>query len=157
MWVAGWLADAVFARRFKLLLFGLFTVAAGLFLWLCCMLDGNFTPFASKVPRTTPLVFVGIALVGFFRAAAVPVLYELAADHTYPLPEGTSAGLIVLAEHTSLLVLLFTVPFIELRTLNLLTLACLASCPIVLSVCRFKYLRKDAEDGASVNNLRVGS
>ena len=96
------------------------------------MLDGGITSFASEVPRSTVLVYVGVALVGFVRSAAVPVLYEAAAELTYPLPEGTSAGMIVIAEHLSLLTLLFAVPHMSLRLVNLLCLCALGACPIIL-------------------------
>jgi hypothetical protein len=112
---------------------------------LAGMLDGSITSFAFEVPRTTTMVFVGVALVGFVRSAAVPVLYEAAAELTYPLPEGTSAGMIVIAEHLSLLSLLFAVPHMGLRLVNLLCLCALGACPLILFFYRSQYLRLDTE------------
>mmetsp|Transcript_19946 Transcript_19946/g.59669 ORF Transcript_19946/g.59669 Transcript_19946/m.59669 type:complete len:494 (-) Transcript_19946:57-1538(-) len=146
MWCAGALADRAFQRRYKALLMLLFILATALFFWVICMLDGGVVPFGDAVPRTTPLVFASVALVGFVRSAAVPVLYESAAELTYPLPEGTSAGLVVIAEHLTLLSLLFAVPHMSLRLVNLLCLCCLGACPLMLIPFRSRYLRLDAED-----------
>ena len=151
MWTAGSLADRVFQRRYKTLLIALFVVATGLFFWVICMFDSGVVSFASEVPRTTPLVFAGVALVGFVRSATVPVLYEAAAELTYPLPEGTSAGLVVIAEHLTLLSLLFAVPHMSLRLVNVLCLCCLAGCPVVLMLFHSRYLRLDAEEQAKAD------
>lgn len=77
--------------------------------------------------------------------ATVPILYEFAAEICYPHPEGTSAGLIVMAEHTTLLTLLFIAPHVHLGVLNLTCFFSLALCPLVLAFVRPKYGRSDQE------------
>jgi len=145
MWFSGSLADRVFRKKFKLLLILLFSTAAAIFLWLLCVLDGGIFSFASEVPRSDISVFAAVVLVGFVRTAAVPVLYEIAAEMTYPHPEGTSAGLIVFAEHLTLLSMLFAVPHMSLRTVSLLNLGGLALCPLVLLFIQPQYNRINAE------------
>eukprot|EP00041_Stephanoeca_diplocostata_P026259 m.704232 g.704232 ORF g.704232 m.704232 type:complete len:154 (-) comp22919_c0_seq23:153-614(-) len=109
-------------------------------------------------------VFVAVSVVGFVRSATVPLLYELAAEITYPQPEGTSAALVVMAEHITLLSLLFTASHVSLTVLNLTCLGGLGLCPLVLLPLRSRYLRMDAEDSfcarsipTAHHNLSVGN
>ena len=44
--------------------------------------------------RSIPLDYVTIGVMGFFMAGYLPIGFEFAAEITYPIPEGTSTGLL---------------------------------------------------------------
>jgi len=106
MWVAGIAADRCFERRLKALLVGLSLAAAVSFAWLALSLGSVWGPTGGVLPSAAWTVFLAVSMGSFFRTAAVPVLYEFAAEIAYPEPEGTSAGMIVIAEHAALLCVL---------------------------------------------------
>ena len=148
MWTAGIAADKLFARRYKALLLAALTTAALCFAWVVLSVGDNiwlkgWTP----LPSTTLSLFVAVALVGFLRTSTVPILYELGAEMTYPQPEGTSAGMIVIAEHATLLTALFIAPRVDVSYVSLATLVALAISPILALFISEEYKRSDAERG----------
>jgi hypothetical protein len=148
MWAVGPVADRYFEQNLKTLLVIVSTITVALFGWVITMFEATcvYLPF-NPVPRSNLTVFVAISLLGFFRTAAVPVMYELAAEISFPVPEGTSAGVIVLAEHATLMTMLFVAPHIQLGVLNLICFAGLALSPLVLVLFlkRPTYHRANAE------------
>jgi hypothetical protein len=148
MWAIGPVADRYFEQNLKTLLVIVSAITVVLFGWVISMFEATcvYLPF-NPVPRSTPTVFVAISLLGFFRTAAVPIMYELAAEISFPVPEGTSAGVTVLAEHATLMTMLFVAPHIQLGVLNLICFAGLALSPLVLVLFlkRPTYHRANAE------------
>ena len=53
-------------------------------------------------------------------------------DVRYPHKEGTGAGVVVIAEHFALCILLFLAPHVDYGVMNLLCLGGLAACPFVM-------------------------
>eukprot|EP01043_Picozoa_sp_COSAG02_P057517 COSAG02_NODE_6997_length_3236_cov_43.132930_2_plen_483_part_00 len=145
--VFGQLADRCFARRSKVLMVLLGTVATVSLGWASTMFDNPYVPWDPTALRSDQRwrVWVAISVAGACRTGLIPLLYEVAAELTYPVPEGTSAGLIVIAEHASLIVTLFAAQHV---TLAAITCACwlgLACSTLLLMLVRPEYKRADAE------------
>ena len=75
---------------------------------------------------------------GLLVGCCIPLVYELAAELTYPAPESTSSNVIVLLLNLASLVFLFVTPgLLHLHALNLVracaTLAWLAGCRVAWS------------------------
>lgn len=76
-----------FRRRKPFMLLGMICAIPGLL---------GFTFF-----HTYPSLLVSIFALGFFMIGVAPVAYQYAAEITYPVPEGTSNGLLMLAGQVS--------------------------------------------------------
>jgi len=59
-------------------------------------------------------------LGSFLQGGNSPFFYELAAEVTYPLPEGVSAGIIVLIYNFSSLVMLIIAPYFTIEWVNII-------------------------------------
>ncbi|XP_017775614.1 PREDICTED: uncharacterized MFS-type transporter C09D4.1 [Nicrophorus vespilloides] len=68
--------------------------------------------FTFTLDKGIAVVYVTAALLGFFMTGLLPVGFELAAELTYPEPEGTSAGL--LNAGSQLFGIIFTIVYSEL-------------------------------------------
>lgn len=107
----GFLSDTVFRRRFKATIMGLFLLLLFANLWFT--LSVPMTDSGSAIlPQTLGTIFVAICLAGLAQSATSPLLYELCAELTYPVPEGTSAGILALLWNFFSLVVIFISPLI---------------------------------------------
>ena len=148
--VFGQIADRFFVRRSKVLMVLLAAAATIALGWASTMFDNPFVPW-----KATPLhederwrMWVAISLAGACRTGLVPLLYELSAELTYPVPEGTSAGLIVIAEHASLIVTLFAAQSVSLAAITCACWLGLALSTVLLLAVRPTYKRLNAEESS---------
>lgn len=86
--VFGQIADRCFVRRSKTLMVLLAASATLAFGWASTMFDNPHVPWAATPLREDQRwrVWLAISLAGACRTGLVPLLYELAAELTYPVP-----------------------------------------------------------------------
>lgn len=115
--IAGIVGDVFFPLHQKHLLIATYLLSA--------LFYGLFTlslpsPFSENgvIPRSAVSMVIVPSIAGFFQSACDPLLYELAAEMSYPIPEGTSAGFITLLFNAATLAMLFIAPAISLNYFN---------------------------------------
>ena len=141
--VSGRMADLYFPRRFKALAIWLFFIDALLFVWLTLTLP---SPWGGPLAPNGALSIVSaITLAGFFQGALDPLFYELGAELTYPVSEGTSAGLYTFVYAFAQLLLLFISPIIDLVWQNVVMTGAIVLCGLLACLVREDYRRADAE------------
>ena len=69
----------------------------------------------------------------------------MAAEITYPLPEGISASMIVLIYNIATLIMLFVAPLIDISWINTIQTAGIAGCGFLVLFVKMKYSRSDDE------------
>merc|ERR1712137_209989 len=72
----------------------------------------------SVMPQSLGSVGAALALAGLTQSATSPLLYELCAELTYPVPEGTSAGVLALLWNIFCLIVIFMSPVIPQGAIN---------------------------------------
>ena len=149
---AGVLGDRFFPTRLKELLVALYLLSA-LFFGLFALCLPSPISSSSLFPSSHASVLLLIIFAGFFQSACDPLFYELAAEISYPLPEGTSAGLITLLFNASTLVLLFVAPAVSANVFNVvMCLAMLLGGIGTWVGVRQIYLRRSAEGRMPLKN-----
>lgn len=145
--VFGQIADRCFVRRSKLLMVLLSIMATASLGWASTMFNNPFVPWEATalLHEQRWRVWVAISVAGACRTGLIPLLYEVAAELTYPLGEGTSAGLIVIAEHASLIVTLFAAQHVSLAAITCACWLGLACSTVLLLLVTPQYKRADAE------------
>lgn len=88
----GVVADYYFQRNLKALLVWMFLFATVSSVWLALVLPSPFVGNGTVLATSNATVIGSAGVVGFFQGACEPLFYEIAAELSYPLPEGTSAG-----------------------------------------------------------------
>lgn len=150
--IFGQIADRCFARRSKPLMVLLSAAATASLGWATTMFDNPYVPWepTALMHDQRWRIWVAISVAGACRTGLIPLLYEVAAELTYPVPEGTSAGLIVIAEHASLIVTLFAAQHVSLATITCACWLGLAGSTLLLLFVRPKYKRADMEANGGV-------
>ena len=108
------------------------------------------------------LMIVSVLVLGFFMMGLGPVGYQYAAELTYPAPEGTSNGLLVLAGQISVVFVYameafksadgsFTVPLVALTVLMVVC------CILIATLEESDYLKGVAEQRMMAGTAKVSS
>ena len=140
---AGIVADAWFVRRYKTFLICVFILSAACFALFTLSLDNPFiTP--APIPATPASIMIIGCLAGVFQSACDPLFYELAAEVSYPLDEGTSASMIAFLFNAATLVMLFVAPAISLTLFNTIMTATMVVCALGVCFSKESYHRRDA-------------
>lgn len=139
-YVGGEIADRFFHRKFKVLLVALLALTVG-----------TFALFGASVPSVLaprPLIgasysfeMLAICMHGFFCGSSAPVFMELAADVSYPVPEGTSANLISLVINFAHSTGFFFFPYLSPLLINPICLGIYVVAALVFLPTREAYLR----------------
>lgn len=79
-----------------------------------------------------------------FQSACDPLFYELAAEISFPLEEGTSASLIAFLFNAATLVMLFVAPVISLTLFNSIMAATMLVCALGVCFSKESYPRRAA-------------
>lgn len=141
---SGFIADRWFRRKLKQLLLYTFLLGTVTYVWFSVQLASPLSTTALIASNHASIIGASL-LTGFFQGACDPLFYELAAEVTYPLPEGVSAGLITFVYNAAALIMLFVAPVISNIWMNtMMTLAMVLSMLLTLCV-KQRYLRSDAE------------
>jgi hypothetical protein len=98
-------------------------------------------------PANTASLGAALAVAGLAQSATSPLLYELCAELTYPVPEGTSAGLLALLWNSFSLIVIFLSPVIPSSVINYIMAA--ATVVVLLMVASVKEEYKRPADSAS--------
>jgi len=142
--LVGQLADRLFARKFKLFILISIYICAAAVWWFTLMLP---SPFSSDgvLPRSTALLAVALLIQGIFQGALVPLLYEFSAELTYPVNEGTSAGILTFIWNAATLVVLAVSSKIATDVPSMLYAIALVLCAGLVTFTKENYKRSDAE------------
>ena len=92
------------------------------------------TSAKALVANKVVLYFI-LILQGFARGVAWPPLFEIAAEITYPVSEGTSGGFTGLMNNLGGVVIMYMMPFFSTATMNLILNPLVVGCGIVSCVC----------------------
>ena len=147
--VSGFFVDTLFRRRLKCVSLGCMAIAAALLALFALgvpLAEGDAPALAESYPLLVALaVGVGLAQGGF-----APLTYELGAELLYPVPEGTSAGLLVLGINASCLALILVQDALR-QYINYVVAATWVLCTaLVAAGVRERYRRADAESAVGV-------
>lgn len=78
---------------------------------------------------------LAIIIIGLSQSSMSPIFYELCAELTYPVPEGTSAGILAFIWNAAALVMIFLSPVINSDYINtIVTITVFVCIGMVLSV-----------------------
>ncbi len=138
---AGIVADIWFAQRYKRFLIWVFLLSAACFALFTLSLDNPFISPAPIPSTQTSIMLIG-TLAGVFQSACDPLFYELAAEISFPLDEGTSASLIAFLFNAATLVMLFVAPAISLTLFNTIMTATMLICALGVCVSKESYRRR---------------
>ncbi len=140
---AGIVADIWFAQRYKRFLIWVFLLSAACFALFTFSLDNPFMKPAPIPSSQTSIMLIG-TLAGVFQSACDPLFYELAAEISFPLDEGSSASLIAFLFNAATLVMLFVAPAISLTLFNTIMTATMLGCALGVCVSNESYRRRAA-------------
>jgi MFS family permease len=90
----GWVADQFFLRRLKTLFCLLLALSLIPFVEFALCFPSPVLPRPPIQETNFPLLVAICSAGAFFFGAMTPVLYEMAAECIYPMPEGTSVGML---------------------------------------------------------------
>lgn len=135
-------ADRHFPRRLKALLQACLACALATFVWLGASMASPWS-WKPLLPWSATTVAPAIGLGGFFVGATMPVGLELAAELTHPVPEGTSANFVMLLIQILGIVFLSVASAIASSAINVVLVAVVLSCLVVVSGVREVYLRQE--------------
>lgn len=88
------------------------------------------------LPHSFATLAVPIAIIGAAQSGVSPVMYELCAELTFPVPEGTSAGLLAFLWNLSSFCMIFISPVINPNDINAIATATVVLC--IAMVCGVK-------------------
>lgn len=144
-------------RRLKLLL-----VASGV-VTLVCMAYVTFalpTIFSATplLPSNFSAIIALFILASLAIGSGLPLLFEMCAEQTYPVPESTSANIIVLILNLGALVFLGATPgLLRKRVLNVVVLVLAALALAGFALFKPHYVRRESEIRHSVANGMVSA
>ena len=94
---------------------------------------------------------------GFIYTGNVPLFYELAMEHAYPVKEGLAGGVLQLMANVIILFfyITFMLPGFDTRWMNWVTVGGLAVCTLGLFIYREKHTRLNLDMGIDSKTDRV--
>merc|ERR1711871_42000 len=147
--ICGHLTDTYFRRRYKVPLLFALSLCAVATAWFTFSLKSPLFSNESEPLLGTPVpLLLGAALLiaGAMQGTAVPLMYELCAELTYPVPEGTSAGILVFLFNFASFIVLLVGSYIDVHLINTIWTATLVVVIVMVACVKERYLRTDAED-----------
>eukprot|EP00658_Telonema_sp_P-2_P079202 TRINITY_DN7591_c0_g1_i1.p2 TRINITY_DN7591_c0_g1~~TRINITY_DN7591_c0_g1_i1.p2 ORF type:complete len:163 (+),score=39.21 TRINITY_DN7591_c0_g1_i1:213-701(+) len=138
------LSDTIFRRKFKLFIMVAISLCAGSMWWFTLMLPSPFST-DGVLPRSTTCLAAAIMIQGLTQGMLIPLLYEFCAELTYPVNEGTSAGMLTFIWNLATLLVLATSSKISTDTPSSMYASALVLCAVLVSVTKETYVRADAE------------
>ncbi|CAF3670232.1 unnamed protein product [Rotaria socialis] len=139
------LADTRYFRRsFKSLII---TMTIGFFIalvWFDLLIRTVFYDEPILKPTVTTVI-VSVTLAGLFQGSAAPLVYEALAEIMFPLPESLSASVLVQFANIAVLILLLIPPSLY-QWMNLLVLAAIGSCILMMGFVHIEYKRRNEDE-----------
>ena len=121
----GFSSDKFFQRKFKrsiLQLLGMLFVAV---LWFTLSMPA-FGSNGGLLPNSLATIGISASLAGMSQTGITPLMYELCAELTFPVSEGTSAGFLALIWNAASFVMIYLSPIISSGSINVITLLTVA-------------------------------
>jgi FLVCR family MFS transporter len=140
---AGVVADVWFVQRYKRFLIWVFILSAACFALFTLSLPNPFISPAPIPSSETSIMIIG-TMAGVFQSACDPLFYELAAEISFPLEEGTSASLIAFLFNAATLIMLFVAPVISISLFSTIMTATLIVCALGVCFSKESYHRRAA-------------
>ncbi|KAL6068118.1 MFS domain-containing protein [Balamuthia mandrillaris] len=131
------LADHI--RHFKLILILMMAATALSLTWFTGMV--NLHDRWHWLSDNFYLIATSVLLTGLFYNSTLPFFYEMAVEITYPVPEGTSSGILTLINNLGALVAIFSADYIAPKVMNWAITGSMATFAIVLIFLREQYKR----------------
>jgi hypothetical protein len=140
---AGFVADFWFPQRYRSFLMWLFLLSAACFSLFALSLDNPFVKPAPIPASPASIMLIG-TIAGVLQSACDPLFYELAAEISHPLEEGTSASLIAFLFNAATLIMLFIAPNISLTLFNTIMAGTMVVCGSCVWFIQERYPRRAA-------------
>lgn len=122
----------------------LFLLSTSFFVWFALSLPSVFSS-EPVIPVWEATLFISIIGGGFFLGAANPLFYELAVELTYPISEGTSAGLLTLINNIGCLLFFGVTPVISAEWINILMVATVFLSAVIMIFIPIVYKRSERD------------
>jgi sugar phosphate permease len=81
------------------------------------------------------VLYAVVIMLGFAQGVSWPPLFEIAAEITYPVSEGTSGGFTGLTNNMGGVIIMYAMPLFSMATMNLILNPLVVGCGIVSCVC----------------------
>jgi len=91
------------------------------------------------------VIIIVIIISGFTLNASIPIFYELGVEITYPIPEGTSAGLLTIMMNLVSLIFITIGDYIQPVYINMLYAGIIITCTIGILFCKEQHKRADID------------
>jgi len=143
--LVGILGDSIFKRKFKLMLVTLFFLCSLTLVWFTISLPSLISRHP-LIRNNEGTIITSITLAGLFLGSTNPLFYELSAEMTYPVTEGSSAGILTLVNNLACVIVLGIGPFINVNWINTLVVISIIGCGILLLPIKEEYRRSDVDD-----------
>ena len=155
--LVGTVSDSLFRRRFKCVILVCLVIELVTLAYFTLSLPIHNAK-AGLLPHTFATLAVPIAIIGGAQSGVSPLMYELCAELTFPVPEGTSAGLLAFIWNLSSFCMIFISPVINANDINAIATGTVVVC--IAMVCGVKevYQRPqnvDEADRSSASRLNI--
>eukprot|EP00658_Telonema_sp_P-2_P026457 TRINITY_DN20684_c0_g1_i2.p1 TRINITY_DN20684_c0_g1~~TRINITY_DN20684_c0_g1_i2.p1 ORF type:complete len:138 (-),score=19.73 TRINITY_DN20684_c0_g1_i2:284-697(-) len=109
-------------------------------LWFTLSLPA-FGSDSGMIPHSVASVGTAIGILGLLQSATSPLFYELCAELTFPVPEGTSAGILALLWNLASFIIIFLSPVINKTCMNPIMAGCILAVLLMLLTVKEVYRR----------------
>jgi MFS family permease len=155
--VSGWLVDKWFRRRHRAVLYCACIASAVLSLVFTLSLPSSSSALPVGLHGGRHLLLLAVAS-GFPNGMIDPIVYELAAELTFPVSEGSSAALLALGENFgSIFLLQLLARYASPESLSCVFLLGLWCCVFLVKLIHPRYHRSAAEKTALQTKSAPGS
>jgi FLVCR family feline leukemia virus subgroup C receptor-related protein len=146
--VVGRIAD-YWQKSLKILLVVLYILAAICFAW--------FTLVASHIwlPFNFWMALISFSLAAVFLIATGPLFYEIIVEATYPVPEGTSAGIYALWSNVGGVIFIFLGDYMSALFMNSLMAVSTLVFALLIAMIRDEYKRTNIDNGESPTEAKI--
>jgi len=136
----GILGDSLLRFKFKISLIIIYIISSVLMIWVTLSLPSPFVS-GTLIPTNKWIAGSVVILSTLILGSSQPLFYELAAEITFPVNEGSSAGILTLIQNLSCLILLYVADFIPANWMNsIVAVTTILSAPAIFAITE-KYKR----------------
>lgn len=145
--LVGFISERLFHRKYKRLLLLLLIASAGCFLLFSMMLPAGFMP-NDAVLLHAPFGAMAVCLCAgsLLLGATNPIYYELGAEMTYPIGEGSSVGVITELDNMAALILIFLFAKIPNSWEAAVMAITVAICALLMLLAKERYGRANVDE-----------
>lgn len=155
-YVIGEISDRYFRQRTKALICVLLALSIGTFAWFSLSVPSSLFP-EPPLPALYEYQLSAISLHGLLLGCTAPPFFELAAELTHPVPEGTSANLIGLVINGAHVLSLVYFPYVSPLVVNPSVFVVYLVCLGCVLCCRESYGKTAAQSLLDHDSLSLNS